>query len=149
MANTETKSKAGEAARKRSIARRFNDALAIRTPQAKPLDQRTARRLERYRKELRESSKSQKKSLSALELAKRVDALLRHGDRIKDIKKLTKPREYEYDEKNMVALLQEMHATYDFLPEAYRFAGVQNETLVAAGVLDEMPKRRGPRKKDS
>ncbi len=135
------------AAKKRSIARRYNDALAGRSPKVKRLDQRVARKLRRYRNELKKNSTGGGKQLSALEVAKRVHALLENGDRITDIRKLSKPRQYEYHEDKMVALLAEMHAVYGFCPEAYRFAGVRNETLVGAGVLKELPPRRGPRPK--
>ncbi len=47
----------------------------------------------------------------------------------------------------MAALLKEMHPEYGFLPAAYRFAGVHDETLVAAGILETMPAKRGPKKK--
>lgn len=133
------------AAKKRSIARRFNDVLTERTPTAKALDRRTARRLERYRKELKEGSKAKRKNLSPLDVAMRVHELLKYGDRMADIRSIAKPRQIEYEEERMVALLREMHPVYRFRAEAYRFAGVTNETLVAAGVIDKIPAKRGPR----
>ena len=38
-----------------------------------------------------------------------------------------------------------MHPIYQFRPEAYRFAGITNETLLKAGIIDKMPPKRGPR----
>jgi hypothetical protein len=140
-----TGSASAEAARKRSIARRFNDVLTSRSPKAKALDKRTARRLERYRGELKQGRKAKRKELSPLDVAMRVNELLKYGDRISDIRKLSKPRQIEYEESQMVALLREMHPVYLFRAEAYRFAGVSNETLLAAGVLDKIPARRGPK----
>jgi hypothetical protein len=49
----------------------------------------------------------------------------------------------------MAALITEMHSEYGFRPEAYRFAGVTDETLFAAGVLARLPKKRGPRPRAS
>jgi hypothetical protein len=145
MAKKKPTQSGASAALKRSIARRFNDALAGRTPKSKPLDQRTARKLARYRKELRAGAKGGDKKLSALEIAKRVHELLEHGERLSDIKKLAKPKPLEYDEEKIVALLSEMQPVYRFRPEAYQFAGVRNETLLAAGVIKEIPRRRGRR----
>lgn len=143
MAKKKAAQNGASAALKRSIARRFNDALAGKTPESKPLDQRTARKLARYRKELRSSGKGGNPKLSALEIAKRVHELLEHGDRLSDIKKLVKPKPAEYDEDTIVALISEMQPVYKFRPEAYQFAGVRNETLLAAGVAVGAPRRRG------
>jgi hypothetical protein len=109
-------------------------------------DQRTARKLNRYRKEL-QNGKAGRKELTPLDVAARVHELLEAGERIADIRKLTKPRTIEYDEETMAALLRDMHPEYGFRAEAYRFAGVHNETMVAAGILDKMPAKRGPKKK--
>ena len=135
-----------EAAKKRSIARRFNDSLSSRAPRAmgeKALDRRTAKRLERYRKELKEGRKGNK-DLTALDVASKVNELIKYGDRITDLKKIFKPRQLEYNEDVLVGVLKEMHPVYDFRPEAYRFAGVKDQSMVKAGVLDKMPTRRGP-----
>lgn len=131
---------------KRSIARRFNDSLSSRAPRAigeKALDRRTARRLERYRRELEEGKKGNK-DLTALDVASRINELISYGDRVTDLKKVFKPRHIDYNEDVLVGVLQEMHPVYGFRPEAYRFAGVKDRSLVKAGVLDKMPTRRGP-----
>jgi hypothetical protein len=128
---------------KRSIARRFNDTLAGRSPKAKSVDQRTARRLNRFRNELKNGKKAGNRELNPLDVALRVHTLLESGARLTDLRRLTKPRDVDYNEETMVALLREMHPEYGFSPDAYRFAGVRDETLVAAGVLDKMPPRRG------
>ena len=147
MANNRMTSETVDAATKRSIARRFNDVLAGRAPVAKLVDQRTARKLSRYRKELQNGRTKGNKPLSALEIARRVHELLESGETLTEIKKLSKPRTYEYDEETMVAVLAEMQPVYNFCADAYRFAGVRNETLLAAGVINELPKKRGPKKK--
>jgi hypothetical protein len=131
----------------RSISRRFNDALAGRASDGKGGDQRRARKLNRYRKELREGKVRGTKDLTPLDVAARVHELLEAGERLGDIRLLTKPRVIDYDERYMVDLLREMHREYRFRAEAYRFAGVRNETMVAAGILDRLPPRRGPRGK--
>jgi len=134
------------AAKKRSIARRFNDSLTHRTPRVageKALDKRTAKRLERYRKELKDGKKGDK-DLTALDIASRINDLLAYGDRMTDLKKLLKPRQVEYNEDVLVGVLKEMHPVYGFRAEAYRFAGVKDQAMVKAGVLAKMPARRGP-----
>lgn len=142
-----TKKGTSEAAKKRSIARRFNDSLVGRPSRSgsdKTLDRRTAKRLERYRNELKKGKKTGNKDLTALDVAMRVNELLKHGDRLTDIRKLSKPRTVNYNEEVLVGVLKEMQPIYQFRPEAYRFAGVQNETLVKAEILSEMPAKRGP-----
>jgi hypothetical protein len=141
------KKSSSEAAMKRSIARRFNDSLIGRSTRAnadKGLDRRTAKRLERYREELKDGQKKDGKDLTALDIASRVNELLKFGERLTDIRKLIKPRVIGYDEELVVGVLREMQPVYKYRPEAYRFAGISNETLVAAGVLKELPARRGP-----
>ena len=136
-----------EAAMKRSIARRFNDSLIGRSSRSasdRTLDRRTAKKLDRYRQELKNNKKSGSKDLTALDIAIRVNELLKHGDRLTDIKKLSKPRAIEYNEDTLVGVLREMQPIYQFRVEAYRHAGVKKETLVAAGVLGSMPAKRGP-----
>ncbi len=136
-----------EAAKKRSIARRFNDSLLNRAGRAtseKTLDRRTAKRLDRYRNELKAGSKGEGKDLTALDVASRIDELLKYGDKLTDLKKIFKPRQVDYDEDTLVGVLKEMHPVYQYRPEAYRFAGVRDETLVKAGILDKMPTKRGP-----
>jgi hypothetical protein len=141
-----TAPKNSDAARKRSIARRFNDALAGRSVASKTTDQRTLRRLERYREELRKGAKAGKTPLTPLDVALRVDELLRHGDTTSMLRKLFKPRSADYTKEAMVALLKEMHPVYKYAPAAYRFAGVDDETLLAAGIIEKIPARRGPKK---
>lgn len=143
---TETKEKS-EAAKKRSIARRFNDSLINRSARGvseKSLDRRTAKRLERYRRELGDAKKNGEKDLTALDVASRIDELLKFGDKITELKKFIKPRVVDYNEDVLVGVLKEMHPIYKYRPEAYRFAGVRDEALVKAGVLDKIPTKRGP-----
>ncbi len=141
------KKSSSEAAMKRSIARRFNDSLIGRSSRSmsdKTLDRRTAKRLDRYRDELKNGRKVGEKDLTALDVAMRVNELLKHGDRLTDIRKLSKPRVVEYNDDTLVGVLKEMQHIYKFRPEAFRFAGVKNESLVASGILSEMPPKRGP-----
>jgi len=138
--------KNASAATKRSIARRFNDALAGLTPQSKVTDKRTLRRLERYRTELKKGAKGRNAALTPLDVAMRVDELLKHGDTISSIRKLCSPRAADYDRDTMVALLREMHPVYGYKPAAYRFAGVDDVTMLAAGIIEKLPAKRGPKK---
>ena len=137
-----------DAGTKRSIARRFNDALAGQGPTAaaKTTDKRTLRRLERYRTELKKGAKGKNAQLTPLDIAMRVDELLKNGDTISALRKLTSPRGADYDREAMTMILKEMHPVYGYVPAAYRFAGVDDETMLAAGIIDKMPKKRGPKK---
>lgn len=141
-----TSTKANSAGKKRSIARRFNDSLSGRSPKAAVTDKRTLRRIERYRKELEKGSKGRNTALTPLDIAMRVDELLKYGDTSTAIRKLVKPRKADYDREMMTALLKEMHPVYEYAPAAYRFAGVDDETLLGAGIIDSLPKKRGPKK---
>ena len=47
--------------------------------------------------------------------------------------------------KPISELLKEMHPVYGYRAEAYRFAGVDDKTLLAAGIIDSLPKKRGPK----
>ena len=136
------------AGKKRSMARRFNDALKPKVASGtgeKALDKRTGKRLDRYRKELKSGKTSKGKDLSPLDVAMRVDELLNFGDKLGDIKKLTKPRAIEADHETLVGILNEMHPVYGYRAEAYRFAGVSNEALLEAGIIEKLPARRGPK----
>ncbi len=145
----ETKPVTVTAGERRSIARRFNDSLAVSTKKAtKKLDQRTAKRLDRYREELTKG-KSGKKTLTPFDIAQRVDELLAHGDKIGDLRKLMQPRQVDFDFDHLVEILKEMHPIYGYRPTAYRFAGVPNEALLAAGIIDRIPAKRGPKAKKS
>ncbi len=135
------------AGEKRSMARRFNDALDIKDKQApKALDKRTAKRLERYRQELKEG-KAGSKTLTPFDVAQRVDDLLAHGDKIGDIRKFMQPRKVDFDHDLLVNILKEMHPIYGYRPAAYRFAGVSDEALYEAGIIDRIPSKRGPKPK--
>ncbi len=133
-----------EAGKKRSIARRFNSALAGRSTTTKNSDKRTDRRLDRYRKELAQGT-AKGKALTPLDIAMRVHELIEHGEKLTTLRKVVKPREGSYDRNVMAELLREMHPVYEYRAEAYRFAGVDDETLLAAGIIEKLPKKRGPK----
>ena len=64
-----------------------------------------------------------------------------------ELRKLITPREVEFDMNVMVEILREMHPVYGFQPDAYRFAGISHEALLAAGIIEKMPAKRGPKPK--
>ncbi len=137
-----------DAGKKRSMARRFNDALTPKKASkagAKSLDKRTARRLDRYRKELKSGKTSKGKRLSPLDVAAMVNDLLEYGETVTSLKKITKPRAVEFDHDTLVGILNEMHPVYGYRADAYRFAGVSNEALLEAGIIEKLPARRGPK----
>ncbi len=130
------------------MARRFNDALSPRKAAKageKALDKRTARRLDRYRKELKSGKTSKGKNLSPLDVAMMVNELLEYGETVTSIKKFAKPRKAEFDHETLVGILNEMHPVYGYRADAYRFAGVSNEALLAAGIIEKLPAKRGPK----
>jgi hypothetical protein len=137
-------------ATKRSIARRFNDVLAQtsgrQAQSTKQPDQRTEKRLNRYRDEL-SSGQIKNKALSPLDVAMRVDELLAHGDSLGGLRKLMTPRQVELDHSTVVNILKEMHPLYNYRPAAYRFAGVSDEALLDAGIIEKIPAKRGPKAK--
>ncbi len=138
-----------EAGMKRSIARRFNDALQGRSAATKPTDKRVERKLTRYRNELKKGV-ARGKSLTPLDVAMRVHELLENGEKLTELRKLVKPKPGNYDQDQMADLLREMHPVYGYRAEAYRFAGVNDATLLSAGIIDKVPAKRGPKpKKDS
>jgi hypothetical protein len=137
-----------EASLKRSIARRFNDALAATTSKIpKVSDQRRARKLNRFRDELQKGAKANGQPLTPLDIAARVNELLEQGVKLTELRKIVKVKFTGYDQETMVSLLKEMHPVYNYRPEAYRFAGVDNETLLASGIIDKIPAKRGPKPK--
>ena len=135
-----------EAGTKRSIARRFNDLLAFRGKDIpKTEDKRTVRRLARYKQELQNGKTSQNKVLTPLDVAMRIDELLAFGEKMADLRKLTKPRSADIDFEHLVGILKEMHPVYGYRADAYRFAGVSDQALLAAGIINKIPARRGPK----
>jgi len=133
-----------DAGKKRSMARRFNDALKPSVAKPEKLDKRTAKRLARYKTELKAGKKGDK-NLSPLDVATRINELLNHGEKLGDLKKLAKPRKVDIDIDQLVGILKEMHPVYGYRPDAYRFAGVSDAALLAAGIIDKLPARRGPK----
>ena len=142
-----TKTGTTDAGKKRSLARRFNDSLTnkVTTAGATSLDQRTAKRLERYKVELKNGKTGRGKRLTPLDVAMRIDELLAHGEKLTDLRKLTKPRSVDLDIDQLTGILREMHPIYGYRPDAYRFAGVSNDALLAASIIDRLPARRGPK----
>jgi hypothetical protein len=150
MRITEHMTKDTLTATKRSIARRFNDVLAQtsgrQAQSTKQPDQRTEKRLNRYRDELSEGSIGNR-ALSPLDIAMRVDELLAHGDKISGLRKIMTPRQVDLDHEHLVSVLKEMHPLYNYRPAAYRFAGVSDEALLDAGIIEKIPGKRGPKAK--
>ncbi len=71
--------------------------------------------------------------------------MLEAGEGLTALRKIVKPRVGEYDQGVMAELLREMHPVYGYRAAAYRFAGVDDETLLAAGIIEKLPKKRGPK----
>ena len=145
MTMLKNSNKVGSAGFKRSIARRFNDVLSGDSSKTGKKDFRVERRLRRFRDELKNGETKTGQKLTPLDIASRINGLLQAGDRVTEIRRYFTPRPMEYDREMMVELLREMHPVYQYLPEAYRFAGVDNETLLEAEIIDKIPAKRGPK----
>lgn len=131
-----------EAVAKRRAARKFNDiALGAGTATGR-LDGRTEKRRQRLLKEVT-SGAVRGIPLKPVDTLLRLQELLDLGETIASIRKAMKTRKVATLEgAAVVKALQQLHEAYAFPAEIYRFIGVQDETLRAAGVLVSPKGRR-------
>lgn len=128
-----------EAIEKRRVARLFNDVLGGNAPAAK-LDGRTAKRRERLLREL-EENRHGSRELKPLDVLQRVHELLVLGESLSTIKKVRKIPKPSASNADTVELIQRLHHAYAFKPESYRFVGISDDVLGAAGVVPVEGKR--------
>lgn len=128
-----------EAVEKRRVARAFNDVLGGGGARAK-LDGRTEKRRQRLLAEL-ESGKARggRRDLKPIDVLLRVQELLDLGEPLASLRKVTRGARKAgavVDAAALAPVLARLHAAYGFRPEAYRFVGLDDDVLRAAGVLD-------------
>lgn len=124
-----------EAVQKRRAARAFND-LFDDGRRAARLDGRTDKRRRRLLGELEAGKKrGSGKELKPLDVLSHVSELLRLGEPLARIRKVCRPRLPPAGGAPLVDVVARLHKAYGFAPEAYRFVGVSDDVLRAAGVL--------------
>ncbi|MCB1032635.1 MAG: hypothetical protein KDD47_02240 [Acidobacteria bacterium] len=132
-----------EAVEKRRAARAFNDVLTGRGATPSLLDGRTEKRRQRLIKELRENKARGTRELKPLDVLHRVSELLELGVPLGTIRKAAKPRKLAVEPTAVLEAVRRLHAAYGFRPEVYRFVGIGDDLLRAAGILAAKPTRRG------
>jgi hypothetical protein len=129
-----------EAIEKRRAARMFNDVLGGRP--AGKLDGRTEKRRQRLLAELESGKVSAggKRDLKPLDVLQNVNELLEMGESVASIRKVHKPKKSPTelgDAAEIADVIGRLHRAYGFRPEAYRFVGIGDDVLRAAGVLEK------------
>jgi hypothetical protein len=134
-----------EAIAKRRAGRAFNDLFDAPAGGGR-LDGRTRKRRQRLLQELEQGkTRGAGRELKPLEVLDRVSELLRLGETLVALKKVCRPRPAPATGPKLVEIVRELHQAYRFRSEAYRFVGVEDEVLRAAGVLEPAPPSRGRR----
>ena len=129
-----------EAIEKRRAARMFNDVLGGRP--AGKLDGRTEKRRQRLLAELESGKVSAggKRDLKPLDVLQNVNELLEMGESVASIRKVHKAKKSPTelgDAAEIADVIGRLHRAYGFRPEAYRFVGIGDDVLRAAGVLEK------------
>ncbi len=130
-----------EAIEKRRAARYFNDILGGGAARAR-LDGRTEKRRQRLLQELEAGTGRGGRELKPLDVLQHVSELLELGETVSSLRKVAKTRKSQGLGDDVVVAVERLHAAYAFRPEVYRFVGIDDETLHAAGVLASPDKAR-------
>ncbi|MBK8251788.1 MAG: hypothetical protein IPK82_03865 [Polyangiaceae bacterium] len=128
-----------DAIAKRRAARAFNEMVL--GPTSREGDGRTERKRRRMLKELADGATGSGQELKPMDVLLRVQWLLNMGETVESLKKV---RPQSITVKVTDALIngvKQLNDAYDFAPEVYRFVGIDDNVLVAAGVVR---KKRGP-----
>ena len=137
-----------EAIEKRRAARIFNDVLGGRGVSGQKLDGRTEKRRQRLLAELEAGTTRGKRELKPLDVLQHVQELLELGEPLSSIRKVAKVRKSALPDESVVEVVERLHQAYQFRPEAYRFVGIGDDVLRAAGILgDDGARRARGRKK--
>lgn len=126
---------------KRRAARFFNDALlgGGRTP----LDGRTEKRRLRLLQELTKgTARGGKRELKPIDVLTHVRDLLELGEPLASIRKACPPRRVAPATPAIVEGVRRLHKAYRFPFEAYRFVGIDDDTLRQAGIVRPAKTRR-------
>ncbi len=133
-----------EAIEKRRVARLFNDVLAGSNSALK-LDGRTEKRRQRLLKELEDGVARGSRELKPIDVLQRVQELLQLGEPLANIRKIARVYKPGIEPEQIVDVVTRLHAAYGFRPEVYRFVGIGDEVLRAAGILSaDSPPRSTP-----
>ena len=130
-----------EAIEKRRIARVFNDVLGGRGTGTNKLDGRTEKRRQRLLKELEAGKARGARSLKPTDVLQHVQQLMDLGEPLSSIRKVVKVRKSTAAADTVVDLVARLHVAYTFRPEVYRFVGIGDDVLRAAGVLEGREKK--------
>lgn len=123
-----------EAIEKRRAARYFNDILGGGAARAR-LDGRTEKRRQRLLSELEAGTGRGGRELKPLDVLQHANELLELGETMASLRKVAKARKAHGLGDDVVVAVERLHAAYAFRPEVYRFVGIDDDTLRAAGVL--------------
>ncbi len=123
-----------EAIEKRRAARFFNDILGGGVARAR-LDGRTEKRRQRLLTELEAGTGRGGRELKPLDVLQHANELLELGETVSSLRKVAKPRKAHGLGDDVVTAIERLHSAYSFRPEVYRFVGIDDDTLRAAGVL--------------
>lgn len=123
-----------EAIEKRRAARMFNDVLGG-TASSGRLDGRTEKRRQRLLQELESGLARGSRELKPLDVLSRVQELLELGEPLSSIRKVAKVRKLGVAPELVTDVVTRLHKAYGFRPEAYRFVGIGEDILRAAGVF--------------
>lgn len=130
-----------EAIEKRRVARVFNDVLGGHGSASAKLDGRTEKRRQRLLKELEAGKARGSRELKPLDVLQRVQELMDLGEPLSSIRKVTKVKKSAVAADSIVEVVERLHRAYSFRPEVYRFVGIDEDVLRAAGVLADAAKR--------
>ena len=134
-----------EAIEKRRAARLFNDVLGGGRARGR-LDGRTEKRRQRLLRELESGKARGARELKPLDVLQHVQELLEMGEPIGSIRKVAKVKKVPLGPNDVTTIVSRLHKAYGFRPEAYRFVGLGEEVLRAAGVLETGRKRPASKK---
>ena len=132
-----------EAVAKRRAGRRFNDLFE--DAGSGRLDGRTRKRRQRLLQELEQGkARGSGRELKPLDVLSHVSELLALGEPLAAIRKVCRPRPPPESDEPLVEVVSQLHRAYGFRPEAYRFVGLDDAVLRAAGILGEPRRDRTP-----
>jgi hypothetical protein len=131
-----------EAIQKRVAARNLNDVLTGKKAGLPALDGRTEKRRQRLIAELSEGE------LKPVDVLLKVQELLDIGETVTSLRKVVPVRRVRKAPPGAAEALARMVEAYELSEAAYRFLGLPEEVLIAAGVVEgAVAKKRTPKKK--
>jgi hypothetical protein len=124
-----------EAVEKRRAGRSFNEVLSGLAGSGKVLDGRTEKRRQRMLKELVAGETIRRKPLKPLDILLRAQELLTLGETVASLREALKGKKRpRVAGPSVVDAVRKLHRAYGFRYETYRFVGIDDETLEAAGL---------------